>query len=116
TGPAAGPCGWPPSGGQLWQGGALGPRTTTGGHMQLQGITRRHLLAAMAGAGLGVALPASAASTGGATPAPRRKDSVGVALIGLGYYAGHLLAPALQQTRNCHLAGIVTGSPEKVPV
>ncbi len=83
--------------------------------MQLQGITRRHLLAAMAGAGLGVALPASAASTRTTTPAPRRKESVGVALVGLGYYAGHLLAPALQQTRNCHLAGIVTGSPEKVP-
>ena len=84
--------------------------------MQLHGITRRHLLVAMAGVGLGAALPATAASTRVQTPAPRRKDSVGVALIGLGYYAGHLLAPALQLTRNCHLAGIVTGSPEKIPV
>lgn len=84
--------------------------------MQLQGITRRHLLAAMAGAGLSAALPATAGTTG--TPAAQRrgKDSVGVALIGLGYYATNLLAPALQLTRNCHLAGIVTGSPEKIPV
>lgn len=38
---------------------------------------------------------------------------LGVALVGLGYYAEHLLAPALQQTKNCYLAGIVTGTPEK---
>src|SRR5690606_22089842 len=100
----------------LWQGGVLGPRIILGGNMQLHGITRRHLLVAMAGVGLGAALPATAASTRVQTPAPRRKDSVGVALIGLGYYAGHLLAPALQLARNCHLAGIVTGSPEKIPV
>ncbi len=40
---------------------------------------------------------------------------LGVALVGLGYYSTHQLAPALQQTEQCHLAGIVTGSPEKVP-
>ncbi|KAF1686553.1 glucose-fructose oxidoreductase [Pseudoxanthomonas broegbernensis] len=84
--------------------------------MQLQGITRRHLLAAMAGAGLGAALPVRAGtSTQSPPPAPRRQDSIGVALVGLGYYASHLLAPGLQLTRNCHLAGIVTSSPEKVP-
>lgn len=44
---------------------------------------------------------------------PRKKDSLGVALIGLGYYSTDLLAPALQQTKNCHLAGIVTGTPSK---
>jgi glucose-fructose oxidoreductase len=38
---------------------------------------------------------------------------LGVALVGLGYYSTDLLAPALQETRNCYLAGIVTGTPAK---
>ncbi len=41
------------------------------------------------------------------------KDRLGVALVGLGYYSTDLLAPALQQTKNCYLAGIVTGTPAK---
>ncbi len=41
------------------------------------------------------------------------KDSLGVALVGLGSYSSYQLAPALQQTRFCHLAGIVTGTPAK---
>jgi glucose-fructose oxidoreductase len=41
------------------------------------------------------------------------KDRLGVALVGLGYYSTDLLAPALQQTNNCYLAGIVTGTPAK---
>jgi glucose-fructose oxidoreductase len=44
---------------------------------------------------------------------PLQKRGLGVALVGLGYYSTDLLAPALQQTKHCHLAGIVTGSPEK---
>ena len=44
-----------------------------------------------------------------------RADSLGVALVGLGNYATNQLAPALQETEFCHLAGIVTGSPEKIP-
>jgi predicted dehydrogenase len=42
-----------------------------------------------------------------------KKDKLGIALVGLGYYSTDLLAPALQQTRNCYLAGIVTGTPSK---
>jgi predicted dehydrogenase len=38
---------------------------------------------------------------------------LGIALVGLGNYAGGQLAPALQHTKNCYLAGIVTGTPEK---
>ena len=41
------------------------------------------------------------------------KDRLGVALVGLGYYSTDLLAPALQQTKDCYLAGIVTGTPSK---
>jgi glucose-fructose oxidoreductase len=46
------------------------------------------------------------------TPRPK-KDRLGIALVGLGYYSTDLLAPALQQTKNCYLAGIVTGTPAK---
>lgn len=41
------------------------------------------------------------------------KDKLGIALVGLGYYSTDLLAPALQQTKHCYLAGIVTGTPAK---
>ncbi len=43
----------------------------------------------------------------------KKKERLGVALVGLGYYSTDLLAPALQQTKNCYLAGIVTGTPSK---
>tara|TARA_R110001592_G_scaffold96331_4_gene276751 strand:+ start:61185 stop:62321 length:1137 start_codon:yes stop_codon:yes gene_type:complete len=42
-----------------------------------------------------------------------KKRKIGVALVGLGYYSTDLLAPALQQTEHCYLAGIVTGTPDK---
>src|SRR3982751_3635682 len=43
----------------------------------------------------------------------QKKDKLGIALVGLGYYSTDLLAPALQQTKSCYLAGIVTGTPSK---
>lgn len=46
----------------------------------------------------------------------RSSRKLGVALLGLGNYSTGLLAPALQQTEYCELRGIVTGSPEKIPV
>ena len=42
-----------------------------------------------------------------------QKRNLGVALVGLGYYSHDLLAPGLQRTQNCYLAGIVTGTPAK---
>jgi len=42
---------------------------------------------------------------------PGRK--LGVALVGLGSLSAGQIAPALQKTRNCRLAGIVTGTPSK---
>ena len=44
---------------------------------------------------------------------PQAKSKLGVALVGLGYYSTDLLAPALQLTEHCYLAGIVTGTPSK---
>ena len=41
------------------------------------------------------------------------KNKLGIALVGLGSYSTYELAPALQETKNCYLAGIVTGTPSK---
>lgn len=43
----------------------------------------------------------------------KNNGKLGIALVGLGGYAGGQLAPALQQTEHCYLAGIVTGTPSK---
>lgn len=42
-----------------------------------------------------------------------KNNKLGIALVGLGNYAEAQLAPALQETEHCYLAGIVTGSAEK---
>jgi predicted dehydrogenase len=45
-----------------------------------------------------------------------RKDAkLGIALVGLGNYSNGQLGPALLQTEHCYLAGIVTGTPSKIP-
>src|ERR1044071_4336148 len=41
------------------------------------------------------------------------KPKLGVALVGLGNYSSTQLGPALVKTKNCYLAGIVTGTPSK---
>ncbi|MDA0194550.1 MAG: Gfo/Idh/MocA family oxidoreductase [Bacteroidetes bacterium] len=41
------------------------------------------------------------------------KDRLGIALVGLGSYATNQLGPGLRFTKNCYLAGVVTGSPDK---
>ncbi|MGZ3765585.1 MAG: Gfo/Idh/MocA family protein [Mucilaginibacter sp.] len=45
--------------------------------------------------------------------AAKPAKKLGVALVGLGYYSYGQLGPALLHTQNCHLAGIVTGHPDK---
>lgn len=45
---------------------------------------------------------------------PQKKSRLGVALVGLGYYSTDLLAPALQLTKSCYLAGVVSGTPSKI--
>ncbi|MDT0641515.1 Gfo/Idh/MocA family oxidoreductase [Zunongwangia sp. F363] len=44
----------------------------------------------------------------------KQKEKLGIALVGLGNYSTNQLAPALQETKNCYLAGIVTGTPSKI--
>lgn len=71
--------------------------------------SRRKVLKTLAAGGGALMLsPQSLLATGFQT-----KSRLGVALVGLGYYSTDLLAPALQQTKNCYLAGIVTGTPSK---
>jgi len=48
--------------------------------------------------------------------AARPAKKLGIALVGLGGYSTGQLAPALQHTDNCYLAGIVTGHPAKAEV
>lgn len=45
--------------------------------------------------------------------ADKQDKKLGIALVGLGGYSTYQLAPALQDTEYCYLAGIVTGTPEK---
>lgn len=47
------------------------------------------------------------------TKSSRPDGKLGIALVGLGSYATGQSAPALQQTTDCYLAGIVTGTPAK---
>lgn len=44
---------------------------------------------------------------------PDGKRKLGVALVGLGNYSTGQLAPALQATRDCYLAGVVSGTHDK---
>ncbi len=53
------------------------------------------------------ALPLTACNTS------KAKKKLGIALVGLGTYSRQELAPSLEQTKHCYLAGIVTGSPDK---
>lgn len=72
--------------------------------------TRREFLKESALAASAVALGTSAFPK---VIVPRLQNPLGVALVGLGYYSTDLLAPALQLTEHCKLAGIVTGTPAK---
>src|SRR5512145_2756864 len=64
------------------------------------------------GGALGVTLAAGAAPFVTARAAePERK--LGFALVGLGSLSTNQIAPALQKTKYCRLAGIVSGTPEK---
>jgi glucose-fructose oxidoreductase len=73
-------------------------------------VSRRTFLhhVSLAGSAVAFARPLStlAAATGG-------ERKLGVALLGLGSYSTYQLAPALEHTRYCRLAGVVTGTPEK---
>lgn len=72
--------------------------------------SRRHFIKSVS---LGAAALAPGLSHLASRVMDKRKDKLGVALVGLGSYSTYELAPALLETKNCYLAGIVTGTPAK---
>lgn len=80
--------------------------------------SRRAFLYQLSLAGLSIPLASStfADEQKRTTMQQKKEGKLGIALVGLGGYAGGQLAPALQQTERCYLAGIVTGTPSKIPV
>lgn len=73
-------------------------------------INRRNFIQRTAAGVVGIAVSHSAFPE---IVLPKNKEKLGVALVGLGYYSTDLLAPALQLTEHCYLAGVVTGTPSK---
>src|SRR5947208_14815921 len=73
----------------------------------IENISRRDFLWGLGSAGLVAGLGRHA----GNLLLDNRK--LGVALLGLGRYSSGQLGPALRETKNCYLAGVVTGHPEK---
>lgn len=45
----------------------------------------------------------------------KQKGRLGIAFVGLGNYATNYLATAVKETEHCYVAGIVTGTPSKIP-
>jgi glucose-fructose oxidoreductase len=70
-------------------------------------VTRRRFLGQLSAAGALSLLPRALLGA----DAPARP--LGIALVGLGSYSTHQLAPALRLSKAWRLAGVVTGSPEK---
>lgn len=65
------------------------------------------------GAGLAMASLFPLPSMSSSQERRSREGKLGVALVGLGNYSNSQLAPALQETSHCYLAGIVTGTQSK---
>lgn len=63
--------------------------------------------------GIGGIITLSSITAACAATTDNKAKKLGVALVGLGLYSTYELAPSLQETQCCRLAGIVTGSPEK---
>ena len=68
--------------------------------------------------GIGLGTTVAAATIPAFLPIPnagiiKYKKKLGIALVGLGNYAENHLAVGLEQTTNCYVAGIVTGTPTK---
>lgn len=74
---------------------------------------RRHFLQSSLVLGAGLFATQTLKGQSGIATDRVLEKKLGVALVGLGYYSTDVLAPALQETRNCFLAGIVTGTPAK---
>lgn len=76
-------------------------------------MKRRQFLGSLLSAGGGLVIASGFPSVLRAASLQKDKGKLGIALVGLGSYSSGQLAPALQQTEQCYLAGIVTGTKEK---
>lgn len=76
-------------------------------------MKRRQFLGNIIKVGGGVIIASNFSSVFASIKSSRADGKLGVALVGLGRYSSGQLAPALQQTKHCYLAGIVTGTPGK---
>lgn len=76
----------------------------------MQELSRRHFMKGAAAATFAAPFISAAATREKAGP----NKKLGVALCGLGKLSTDQIAPALQKTQHCRLAGIVTGSRGKV--
>src|ERR1041385_311355 len=74
-------------------------------------ITRKNFIKKSLAIGAGLTMPGSLFSS---IIVPQKKEKLGIALVGLGYYSTDLLAPALQLTQHSELKGIVSGTPSKI--
>src|SRR3569833_2951042 len=80
--------------------------------MKSTGVSRRQFIRASAVTAIGFPFIGSLAARA-ADEEPRK---LGFALVGLGGLSNQQIAPALKLTKYCRLAGIVTGTPSKIPV
>lgn len=76
--------------------------------MKMKPLSRRNFIQTLAVAGV-----ASTVFSPSMIACQPKKEKLGIALVGLGYYSTDVLAPAFQLTQKCYLAGIVTGTPSK---
>jgi predicted dehydrogenase len=75
--------------------------------------SRRNFIAHAGKGALAVTLASGAAPFVIGTRAAEAPKKLGFALVGLGNLSTNQIAPALQKTQHCRLAGIVSGTPEK---
>ena len=76
----------------------------------MKAMPRRQFIRKTATAALAAPFISTAATRALAQAAEKK---IGIAVCGLGSLATNQIAPAFQRTRNCRLAGIITGTPAK---
>jgi predicted dehydrogenase len=81
--------------------------------MKASTVSRRRFIRSAAVTAIAFPFVSSLESAARAAEAEPRK--LGFALVGLGGLSTGQLGPALQRTKYCRLAGIVTGTPSKIP-
>jgi len=74
---------------------------------------RRTFIQTVAKSGIAISLATGSAPFVITTRAAEPEKKLGFALVGLGSLSTNQIAPGLQKTKYCRLAGIVSGTPEK---